>query len=99
MYTWINFHITFTRATLYDVDPMNSLNLWNVLSVANSENHNESEKLSQTSVGFPKSQTKFLLTIWAIKSLIFYRPQKKLLAFVSGGVVICNPVYGGHKGP
>ena len=61
----------FPNATSYDVDPMKSLTLVNVLSVANSENKSESQQLSQTSVGFQKGQTKFLLAMWAIKCLIF----------------------------
>ena len=39
---WINLNIIFMRATWYEVDPMKSLTLDNVLSVANSENKSES---------------------------------------------------------
>ena len=55
------------RATSFEVDPMKSLTLENVLSVANSENESEILKLSQTSVGFRKCPTKFVLAMWAIK--------------------------------
>ena len=39
---WINFHIIFMHTSLYDVDPMKSLTLENVLSVTNGENKSES---------------------------------------------------------
>lgn len=38
LYPWINFHINvFSHTTLNDVDPINSLTLENVSSVANTE--------------------------------------------------------------
>ena len=49
----------FILATLYDVDPMNSLTRENILLVANGEN--ESAFKSQLPVVFLKSLTKFLL--------------------------------------
>ena len=39
---WINFHIIFMRATSFYVDPIKSLTLDNVLSVANSESESDS---------------------------------------------------------